>query len=68
MNGKFKEEDKTKVVQFLNMVASNAKFNMDTQELIKYYHLLSYMQKELLPKIEDNIAEVTRVIEENKEE
>ena len=63
MEEKFKEEDKVKVVEFLNMVAQKANLNLNTQEIIKYYGLLSYMQTELLPKINNNILEVVKVVE-----
>jgi len=62
-NKKFTQEDKENVVEFLNIVAKNAKFNMDTQEIIKYYKLLSHMQLEILPKIESNILEILAVRE-----
>lgn len=58
----FKEEDKQKVVEYLNLVAKHAKFNIDTSELIEYFKLLSFMQQVLLPKIEANYFEITRVI------
>ena len=70
MEGKFTEEDKSKFVEFLNIVAKNAQFNMNTSEIIKYFGLLSFIQKDLLTKIDANILEVTKVVEasENKEE
>lgn len=65
----FKEEDKAKVIDFLNLIATHAEFKLKTQDVIKYFKLLNYMQVELLPKIEANILEVKRVIdsEETKE-
>ena len=68
MKNKFNESDKDKIIDFLNIVADKAEFTLKTRDAIKYYHLLSYMQNELLPKVEDNILEVTRVIESKKEE
>lgn len=59
----FKDEDKEKFIEFLNMIAKHASFNLNTKDLISYFHLLSHMQKILLPKIEQNILEVKRVIE-----
>jgi len=59
----FKEEDKEKVIKFLNLVALKAKFTMDTKEIIEYFNLLSYMQKDLLPKMDSNIMEITKVTE-----
>lgn len=62
----FTEEDKMKAVQFLNMIAKHASYKMKTDELITYFRLLSHMQQAILPKIDANILEVKRVIE-NKE-
>jgi hypothetical protein len=62
----FTEEDKQKFVDFLNSVAKNAKFEFKTDELISYFKLLAYMQSQILPKIDSNILEVKRVVE-NKE-
>lgn len=59
----FTEEDKKKVVEFLNLVASKAEFKLNTQEVIQHFKLLSYMQQTLLPKIDANILEVKRVVE-----
>ena len=62
-NMKFKEEDKEKVIEFLNLVAKYAKFEMNTEELIKYFKALAHMQSSILPKIESNIMEVIKVVE-----
>lgn len=59
----FDEEDKKKVIDFLNMVAKHAKFELNTAELIQYFKLLSHMQTKIVPKVEANILEVKRVIE-----
>ena len=67
MENGFKEEDKQAFVEFLNLIAIKASFNLNTQEIIKYYKLLSKMQQELLPKIEANILEVVKVVEAKKE-
>jgi hypothetical protein len=66
MESKFTEEDKKKIVDFLNLVADKATFELTTNEVIKYYGLLSYMQRELIPKVNDNILEVIKVIEPKK--
>lgn len=63
MENKFQKEDKEKVIEFLNLVAKHAKFEMNTPELINYFKALSYMQKSLLPKIEANIFEIIAVKE-----
>ena len=64
MNGNnFTEEDKENVVKYLNLVAKNAQFTMDTQEIIEYFQLLSQMQKVILPKINSHILEIKRVVD-----
>lgn len=57
------EEDKKKFIEFLNLVAKGATFKFNTEELIVYFKLLSHMQQVLLPKINSNILEVKRVVE-----
>ena len=59
----FNEEDRLKMVEYLNMVAKHARLDLDTQEVIQYFKLLSHMQQKILPKIDANILEVKRVIE-----
>ena len=66
-NKNFGEEDKKKVVQYLNLVAKHAKFNVDTTELIEYFKLLNWMQVALLPKIEANYFEIKRYVEPKEE-
>lgn len=65
---KFTEDDKTKFIEFLNLVATHAKFELNTHQLIKYYKVLSHMQNNILPKIEKNILEVIRVVDTNNKE
>lgn len=69
MGNKFNEDDLKKVVEFLNTVAQKAEFKLKTEEIIKYYGLLSHMQKEIVPKIKENILEVVAVheSEDNKD-
>ena len=64
----FAEDDKKKTVEFLNYVAKFAKFEMNTEQLIQYFKLLSHMQGSILPKIEANILEVRAVVEAPKEQ
>lgn len=64
----FTEEDKKKVIEFLNFVSKNAKFEINTQEVVEYFKLLSFMQGTLLPKIDSNILQITRVVEAPLEE
>lgn len=68
MQNSFKEEDKEKLIEFLNSVAKFARFNVDTNELINYFKLLSYMQTTILPKINSHILEVKRIVEAKTEE
>jgi len=65
---KFSEEDKEKVTEFLNLVATHARFNLDTNELINYFKALAYMQQKILPKIDAHILEVKKVVENNSQE
>lgn len=60
----FTEEDKQKVIDFLNMTAQHGKFTLSTSEIINYFKLLSHMQVHILPKIDANILEVKRIIEQ----
>lgn len=57
------EEDKKKFIEFLNLVAKGATFKFNTEELIVYFKLLSHMQQVLLPKINSNILEIKKVVE-----
>jgi len=67
-NKKFNEEDKEKVVEFLNLVAKHAKFEMKTDEIIKYFKALAHMQQTILPKINANILEIKKVVEVEPQE
>lgn len=66
MKHNFTEDDKKKVVDFLNCIAKNAKFEMGVPEIIEFFKLLSFMQQLLIPKIDANILEVLRVVESSK--
>jgi hypothetical protein len=59
----FSEDDKEKFIEFLNCVAKSAEFKFKTEDVIKYFKLLSHMQQTILPKINANILEVKRVID-----
>lgn len=63
----FTEEDKKKLIDFMNMTATHAKLNLDTQQLIVYFKLLSFMQQTLIPKVDAHILEVKRVIQPKSE-
>lgn len=60
---KFTEEDKQKFVDFLNTVAKTAKFEFKTEELINYFKLLAHMQTQILPKLDANIMEITKIVD-----
>jgi hypothetical protein len=67
-NNKFTEDDKQKLIEFLNFVAERAEFpQWKTTDTIKHFKLLSFMQQVLLPKVEANILEIVQVIEQKKE-
>jgi hypothetical protein len=66
--GNFSTEDKQKVIEYLNFVAKKATFEMNTQEVIEYFKMLSFMQQTLLQKVDANILEVSKVVEQPKEE
>ena len=66
MEHNFKDSDKDQVIEFLNFVATKAEFKLNTQDVIKYFKLLSYMQKELLVKIDKNVLELKRVIDSSE--
>lgn len=68
LENRFTDKDKSQVIQFLNMVATKAEFKLSTQEVISYYKLLSFMQTELLPKIEANIFEIKKIHEDKSQE
>jgi hypothetical protein len=63
----FNEDDKQKLIDFLNAVAEKAEFKFNTKEALDYCKLLAHMQKSILPKIEANILEVKRVVEPEPE-
>jgi hypothetical protein len=69
MGNNFTEDDKKKLVDFLNTVASKASFkDMNVQDIIAFFKLLSHMQTVIIPKIDSNILEILRVVEASKEE
>lgn len=69
MENKFKEEDKQRIIEFLNFIAEKAQFNgLTIADNIKFFKLLNHMQMQIIPKIEANILEIKRVIQPPKEE
>ena len=64
----FKEEDIKKTVEYLNFINEFSKFkDLGNKEIIQYFQLLSYMQKNVLPKMEANIAEIKKIVHKEKE-
>lgn len=61
MDMKFNEDDKQKFIDYLNMIADKATFNLNTNEVISYFKLIQYMQASILPKINANILEIRKV-------
>jgi hypothetical protein len=59
----FNQNDKEKVIEFLNLIALKADFNnMSVKDNIKLFGLLSFMQKTLIDKIDNNLLEVTKYV------
>lgn len=65
--GRFSQTDKENVIVFLNMVAKFAEFKFTTEQTIQYVKLLNYMQTQIVPKIEENILEIVRITQPNKD-
>lgn len=65
----FSDKDKEKVIEFLNFVAMKSEFSqLKVQDMIKFYGLISFMQKELIPKIDSHILEIKNIIQPEKKE
>lgn len=66
---KFTEEDRNKVIDFLNFIAKKAEFNnWKTEDSITHFKLLAYIQQIVIPKIESNILEVKEVVQNKEKE
>jgi hypothetical protein len=64
VGGTFTEEDKTKLVEFLNFVAERASFpDWTTKDTIRHFKLLAHIQQVVLPKIDANILEIGKVVQ-----
>lgn len=64
----FTEEDKQKLIDFLNFNAKRATFpDFKTEDIVTYFKLLTHIQQKVLPKIDANILEIKRVIEAKSE-
>lgn len=62
--GRFAEDDKKKLVEFLNFISEKAKFDgMDVKDTIQFFGLLSWSQQVLMKKIEANIMGVPKIID-----
>lgn len=62
-NLRFSEDDKKKLIHFLNQVFKYGTFDMKTQDVIDFNANLLHMQKVILPKIEANIFEIKQIHE-----
>lgn len=66
--GSFTEADQEKAIELLNFVAKNAVFKeLETNQVIEYFKLLSWAQQELVPKLKANVLEVKAVREQKPE-
>lgn len=61
MKDSFTEEDKAKVIDFLNHVATHAELTHDVKGAIDFVKLLSHIQQVVLPKIDNHILEVKKM-------
>lgn len=61
LDNHFSEEDRDKVVDFLNHIAKTARFELDTEGVIKHFRGLSFMQSVLLKKIDAHIFELKKI-------
>lgn len=65
---KFTEKDKEKLIEYVNFISTKAKFDdFTTQDAIKYFGMLTFIQKQLIPKVEANIFEMGEVINAPKD-
>lgn len=62
-NLQFNEQDKEKVVKFLNLLGEKANYNLSTKEVIEFFGYLTYLQKTLIPKIDANIFQIEKVVQ-----
>lgn len=67
LDHKFTEADKTKLVDFLNFIATKATFpNWKTEDTVAHFKLLAHIQNIILPKIDANIFEMGKVVQLEK--
>ena len=59
----FSEKDLENITKLLNFIAKNAEFTMNTAQVIEYFGLMAWAQKELVMKIKENILEVKAIHE-----
>lgn len=62
MENNFTEKDSDNLVKLLNLIASNARFDLDVKEIIQMYGLLAWSQQELKSKINGNILEIKNIV------
>lgn len=62
----FKDLDKTNIVELLNFIHTKATFNVSNAEMIKWVKLLNWCQTELIPKIDEHLLEITKIVKPEK--
>lgn len=64
----FTDDDKKKVIDFLNFIAERAAFKeWKTEDTVRHFKLLAHMQQIILPKIDAHIFELGEVVQMDKE-
>jgi hypothetical protein len=59
----FEEQDKERLVEFLNFITLKARFELDVKEAIKLRDFLAWMQSTVLVKMSKNIMGEVKVHE-----
>jgi len=68
MKDGFTEQDKNKTIAFLNHIAKHATLTQNVNESIEFFRLLSFMQQDLIPKIDRHILEIKNVVTPSKDD
>lgn len=64
MKNTFKQEDKEKLTELLNIISQKSEFKVSLPEILKIFKLLAHVQQKILPKIESHIFEIEKVVED----
>ena len=54
----FRQRDRDNIVALLNFIHTHARYSLTTAQVIELFGLLSWAQKELIPRIDANIMEL----------